>query len=801
MTVIRRFLSVFALLAWPSTAHADTSLAAAAGLQAVTAHLDATRLRYGRCAAGPCALTDEVAIKTSAPADVAAAQMTTVQLAGGKQALWVHVPTSGAASWDAVLVGSATPLVFGEQTGLVNGQPGDMSGRKVKTMPDGSGHTFIVRGTASESYSICGREVLAYPEILDPRTLQWVRASFMQLSADDVADATAITATARPGPADKPLAPLLAARFASSGEHPAAIADGDATTVWTQGSVGKGRGEFLSFNAPSDVPITKLAITVAPSAPAANGAAPKTLLLATRDNMFSVTMPEDAWQHPGRAYDIALPQPIQSSCLALVLDDAFVRPNATAVSIAELTAYSEMDAPNATLDGVAADLGAGGRRAEAAAGVLKRAGGSALAPIRQAWPKLDGYGHELALDVAAAAPCGSEATQVFLRGLCDADRHVARKAESALLQCKAKADIVAAVQGVPDAQCGKVSQVLALLGGPAALEPLVARLAAAPDPTKRGEIRHQVATAAQHAPAAMLAAIASSATLPPFIRLEVLRAMGPRLREIPAEASAALDALLGNGADMPLRYLALEPLSELVKAGNVAARGRFAAMLTRDSEWPVRAHAAELAKEIPALQPELVGAIDDPQPRVRQAALETVAALQLSAQGRAIEKRLTDDPWTFVRVASANVLRVMPAATATDQVLATTLAHDAAPQVRVAVLGALAAHRARAQVEAVRARLDDAQESSVVRVEAIRALGAMCDAKQVDRLTELASNSADPMASADDLMLGLAAVVALGDIHPSDLARRLAKLRDRSVRDAVRNAAEHALASPSKCQP
>jgi HEAT repeat protein len=511
-------------------------------------------------------------------------------------------------------------------------------------------------------------------------------------------------------------------------------------------------------------------------------------------------VPEDAWSHPGRAYDIALPEPVKSSCVALVLEEAYPNPNAKTpdVSIAEITAYSELDGPDATLAKVALDLGAGGRPAQIAEAILKRAGNAALPAIEAAWPKLDVVGRTRAMDAAEGAPCGAAATRVFLNGLCEHDANIERKAKHALEQCKQSSEIVAAEQSVTAPQCKDVPSWLALLGKQGALSKLGDWMATN-DADTRANVRHAFATATKDASPQMLAAMINDPQKTPFVRLEMLRAMGGRVREIAPDASKAVDALLAPNADLATRYLALEPLSELARAGDRAAQSRVSAMLAHDPEWPVRAHAAELARDLPSAQSELMTAIDDKEPRVRQAALDTIAELRSSPAAVLVEKRLEGDAWTFVRVSAARAMGAMPAARDLDKALASALGTDQAPQVRGALIDALALHQARGYAGAVRERLDDAQELPIVRTAAARALGAMCDPAQLERLTELARAAADPMASGEDLTLGLAAIAALGDIHPADLAGRLAKLRDKSVRDAVRAAAEHALASPAKC--
>ncbi len=750
--------------------------------EAITARVENGKLKYG---------SQEQTIPL---ADIDAAN---IRVTNVGKITWVHVPSHSAASWDAVLGPRAQgALIDAELTGKTHGQPGSMSGTKIE-----AARGYIARGSVSEDFTICDREALANPEVIDPKTLEWTGASFQQLSDDDIGKSAVITATARQDAAPKPLAPLLLARYASSGAHPSAMTDGDTSTVWSEGAPGgSGRGHFVVFGAPSEIPISKLAITFTPPKPDPNGASPKRFFLATRDKLFTVNVPEDAWKAPpGRAYDITLPEPVKSSCMALVLEDAY--PSAKPppdVSIAEITAYSELDGPDASLEKVALDLGAGGRQAQMAEAILKRAGNSALPAIEAAWPKLDVVGRTRAMDAAEGASCGAPATRVFLNGLCEHDANIHRKATHALEVCIKTSDIVTAVQSMAQPLCKDVPQEVALFGKQGAL-PKLADWMGTNDSDTRATVRHAFATATHEATAQMLAAMINDAGRTPFVRLEMLRAMGGRVTEIAPDASRALDSMLVPNAELATRYLALEPLAELARAGDRPSQARVAAMRAHDPEWPVRAHAADLARDLPSAQSELMTAIDDKEPRVRQAALDTIAELKSSPAAVLVEKRLENDPWTFVRVAAARAMGAMPAARDLDKTLAAQLGTDQAPQVRGALIDALALHRARAYASAVRERLDDAQEIPIVRTAAARALGAMCDPAQLERLTELARAAADPMASGEDLTLGLAAIAALGDIHPADLASRLAKLRDKSVRDAVRGAAEHALASPARC--
>src|SRR5262249_28688113 len=146
-------------------------------------------------------------------------------------------------------------------------------------------------------------------------------------------------------------------------------------------------------------------------------------------------MPEDAWAHPGEAYDVTLPEPVHTTCVSLVLDDAYDRGRAAPeVSIAELAAYSSFDGPTATAEQAARALAGGGARADEAAAVLKRSAGG-LAAVRAVYTELDAPGRALAMDVAASASSCADAAPLLVLGLGDGDREVLRKSREKLLRC------------------------------------------------------------------------------------------------------------------------------------------------------------------------------------------------------------------------------------------------------------------------------------------------------------------------------------------------------------------------------
>jgi hypothetical protein len=87
-----------------------------------------------------------------------------------------------------------------------------------------------------------------------------------------------------------------------------------------------------------------------------------------------------------------------------------------------------------------------------------------------------------------------------------------------------------------------------------------------------------------------------------------------------------------------------------------------------------------------------------------------------------------------------------------------------------------------------------------VRVSAARALAALCDDGSRDALTAAVRFGAERSDSAGGAAVAVAAAAALGRLHPTDLAERLAPLTRKDSPSALRQAAETALRSDDRCR-
>ncbi|MGD0528869.1 MAG: HEAT repeat domain-containing protein, partial [Polyangiaceae bacterium] len=746
-------LALASLLA-TTAARADTHLVVPAG--GGLAPLDVTvSLADGSVAAGGMRLhIDLEHAQLPSEKDVT---VEAVAIGLGKQVVHVVVPakdTEGVA-WEALLAaGRSTPL-FAGLTGFVAGDPGERTGREVRVVA-GADASFVLVGDIREDLRICGQSsTLLETQALYPSSLELRSATAQRLSPEQQASAQRVVATdVGPGAAPS-LAKLLVARGSSvPGSRGLELTDGDPSTAWTERRPGMGQGEFVVMAAPKDVPIARMQVVVTPTAPdkapGREGAAPRTFYLVTGTETFDVTLPGDAWLKPGEAYEIAFPHPIEASCVALVLNDAYTRglPHPD-VTVAELVAYSEFDAPGATLEHVAQKLG--GERGIAAAQVLERAGARALDAARSAYDGLDARGRALAIDVAASHEGCVEAAPLLARGLCERGGEAPRKAREKLERCKGSVAVLASTMRGDASSRACIAPTLAVLAGADALEPIADALAATGDAERetREILRESFAEALKAAPVGRLGALLADGQRSPVGRLEMMRAAGARVVEAPAESDRVLAELFSGARPMRVRYLALGPLGALAHAGDHEAAGRLVEAIARDADWPVRARAAELAAGVPEVQSTLLTAARDPEPRVREAALQALAASPPPGSVDAARAVLATDGWSFVKAQAVGVLSKAPPSGEVDDALRGAM-KDASGRVRAAAIVAVALRHTAALHGVVRERLDDLDEDAEVRAAAASALGALCDASSLDRLTELARRLGVPGAEEDE---------------------------------------------------
>ncbi len=744
--------------------------------------------------------------------DATKVTVTSIPVGDGRNVVHVRVPDSGRSDLAFELVASAQgeEPIFAGLTGYTSGADGDRNGSVVLVYDRDAQSKFVIVAEAREDTRICGQNVTPLSARgLDPKSMALRGATLHRLEKKARDAATRVVAQGTPESARPPLARAVVAT-GSSAPDATRLTDGKPETVWRETRPGDGHGEFVTTRTAKELTLAGLRVTVAPpGTPPANGAAPRTFFVATDDQLYQVVMPEDAWAKPGRSYDITLPGEIHTTCVAVVLDEAYAQGRAAPeVSIAELAALTRFDADNATLDDVAKALGTG--RAEEAAALLRRAGDPGLAAVLARQGELDARGRALAVDVAASAgSCEGAAIDLLSRALVDKDVEVKRRALGRIERCgKAAAPaLAAAVAGEDETRRAAVAPVLATIAPSVALEPLAAQLGKGAATTRRA-VRAAFARAAASASKEKLLPILTAVTRPEngaapdlAVRLDLVRGMGSRLADLRPESDAALAQILRNGKpDLATRWLLVQPLATLARAPDATTGelSTLAELARKDPDWQVRARAVELSIGIAPLATTVLAATADPEPRVREAALRGIAGSGMAAGARPAAGALAEDPWTFVRIAAADALATLPQDETTSGALAKALG-DASPRVRVAALGGLGKQRATAMAPKVRAKLEDGREDADVRAAAAQTLGALCDRSAIDKLTKLALLARSPVDEADD-RIGMASIEALGMLHPADLERRLAPLRGKDVRLPVRHAVERASSATTTCR-
>jgi HEAT repeat protein len=792
----------------------EAAAGAAAGLGAVAVRLDVTgrTLLLRGCASLPCDAGAGAATPIALPEGIDAARSSARVVEIGEGRRVVHVVAGSATregiAWEALAVGAGAGgqarLLYQGLTGF--GAESEGAGGHVD-VDDGT--VFV--GTIKRELTICGQsETLLSPRRLDPKTLVFHAVSFSRLPKG-VRDA-APTIVAVPAK-EAPIGSVLGVRGASSNDGASsALVDDDAKTAWTEARKGDGRGEFVVLSAPPTIPLTRLSIVVRPTVESPGFVPPAALWVVVDGATYHVELP--AKPAPGARVDVQFPKPISTACVAVALDRTDVPALAAgvepAVGLAEIEGVPELPATIHSLDDLVGLLDFGGADAELARKVLANAGPKGARAVTARLSTMSDAAKARAVDILDQTPCEA-AGPGLVRLAWDARGDVARAARDALDGCGAAARgaLAEGFAAGPDNAREVLAERWAKVDPGAAVPAILARIEGA-SAARRRSFRAALARAAargagRDAIAAWLDKDGKAAAPEGKLDLviELARAIAT-VDEVTAAsagtsplATKLVESLLPRAdakASFERRYLAAEPLAALAAKGDARALAWMRALFATDDRY-LRARAAEVAGGIDLLRPELVASLGDGDPRVRKSALD---ALRRSggAPGAwpTVLALLANDGWTFVRVAAADAIgEANGAGTAGDLDVALAKAtRDPAKQVRAASVRALAKRHARSQLPAVRSRAFDEGETIDVRREAIEALGALCDDAAVDDLYDIVRKSGGQGE------LGLAAIKALGEIHPKDLEARLqpANLEGPAAKDA----AVRALRTPPRCK-
>jgi|GEM_PF-361921 len=782
-------------------------------------------LRAAVCPTAGCSLEQgtDLGLPGTLSAQRGAAQLTPVLLGNRRTAVVVKVPVKDSAqSWQAVVVAlpgqNAPKVLFKGYTGYVSGQPGLRQGRQVQISEpvDDDGTRRILLGDLHEDLTLCHREALLSPQLLDPQTLEFKPAKVQRLTAAERAKAQELVAQpvveGAVAPTSDSRAPeanpsvgvvgkesrLLRAIGASSAVGwPSALTDGNPETTWAENRGGAGRGEFIVMRALSDVPISAFDLLVRPpNKSLQNAVGAEVLWLITTHDVFKVRFTNDPWKTPGVHYRIALNHPVVTDCVALVTDSAYGESAKSEVTFAELSARTEFEA--ASIDNLLGALAGGGARAEAAGSVLSGLGVPAIEAINARFSDLDEGGRRVALDVADHGPCEAS-TPVYIKAVVGSIEEQRKHALDRIRRCgdKAKPALVAATATAEGPRLASIVAALSEVSPSAAIGTIVERLG-----KRRGETRalREVLGRAVRSESAdeKIREVLARSDLPLDTTIDFLRALGERTKEFgPAAAAWVLRAAQAS-TDWQRRYRLIDA-AEPVVVNDPAVRDWLARTITTDESPYVRKQAASVIKRPELFRNELLAALRDGEVRVREAAAQSLTNRAGGFARDALFERLRDDEWPLVRSAAADALAAQIPDGEIDRQLAKAI-RDPAPLVRSHAIDALGHRQAFVHAPAILDRFESRDEPLRVRMSAARALGWLCHENAIPALKRRALTLSDPVLDSEQRSLAGVSLAALSRIHPSNLQSLLAPLlKDANVNPSVRRAARAALDSHERC--
>ncbi len=771
-----------------------------------------------------CAPTDPTSIMppTSVKARLDKAELRKVRTSLGRELVEISVPASDGRKWMALIAAtdaSPTAIWSGFVTLPISGKALD-AGTEYAAQKDGTGEKI----TITKHLALCGRGVVASRQIVDPKSLVLSAVAIDDPAPDARKSAVKVTAKKLES---APKSPSLLRNVKASSGDGAAIADGDLATAWRENAPGVGTQQFVVASVPESVAVSGFDLSFVPPKDLEGARVPKSLLVVTRDRSFAVELAEDPLAAGGASFSVELSEPLHTRCLGLVLGEAFPErassdkaPAGQAKAASKSESSSKPDKPEptsfvselslrtrfegSTLDDVSLGLHGGGVDARARAELLSAASDEGVQAAIRAYGKLDGPGQDLARRVIDASTC-EQKLALYVPMLASKDEDDLTRAHDRVRRCgKEAGPALLARLGIESGEGRSVfAEELALLSPDTAVPTLVGELSRATTSKDRLLFRRALVKSSERDSSrrAFDAALAPESfdSLPIDAKLDLLRAMGSKLGTA-KRGSEALADVATKATDFRGRFLLLGPVAALARTGNQQAMVTLGHALAKDPDARIRTRAAEVAQAIPALDGALLSATVDPAVRVREAASHALEGQKLLPKEQArLAMALPQEPWTFVRRAAVQALSGMKGDAQVDASLALAMEHEDQPTVRQDILSALGTRGARSQRQAIKDRADDLGEAVDVRVEAVMALGKICDGESLSDLTRLALKGATPFYESDR-KLSTAAIVAVGRLHPTDIAVRLAPLLSDKVPGDVQDSARAAIAQKKICR-
>jgi len=464
---------------------------------------------------------------------------------------------------------------------------------------------------------------------------------------------------------------------------PVELNDGDVATTWAEGTGGDGRGEFVTARTTAGGYAVR-GLRIFPGDGASLEAfrgknRVRKFQIAfgpAREQRFDVELPADPatdaahWRDP---YWVPLPKPMAASCVTVVVTEVAMGKEASppksfgATAIGDLAVFTELDSPDGP-ERLVADL-ATAPDCAARLPLLIGLGPAAVLPTAQAVLGAKGYAREClvegltSLEPTPKSPVVLEALASAVAGASDKEE---RLVTGALARASAApvsplAALLASEKAAVDDRA-RAARVLGAIDDARAAEVLVEALGRGPVGV-RGAVVSAIARSPKLPSAAVLAAIAAGPHDGGAREADLMRALPAVVRRDPdrrAEAVGSLRAALAPERSFEVRGRAVMALGTLGNAGDPGAL----AQLREHGDEPVLRYLAtrELAGLTPAtaagvdVRPALRGALNDPDPRVRETAALALGQHKDAESATALITGAKQEPWPFVRRAELEAL-------------------------------------------------------------------------------------------------------------------------------------------------